>query len=109
MCIRDSAYSVRLRRGEIGLRMALGASQWDARRLVVRDGLALALLGIAIGLLGAVVATRILSAMLFGVTPLDPAAYGASVLVFLTVAILACVVPAAKAAGVPPSEVLRGE
>jgi ABC-type lipoprotein release transport system permease subunit len=103
------AYSVRLRRGEIGLRMALGASAWDARQLVLRDGLALAALGIAIGLVGAFFATRVLSAMLFGVTPLDPAAYGASVILFLIVAILACLVPAAKAAGVPPSEVLRGE
>lgn len=103
------AYSVRLRRGEIGLRMALGASVGDARWLVVRDGLTLALSGVAIGLVGAALATGVVSAMLFGVTPLDPMTYAVSVGVFLVVATLACLVPAAKAAGVPPSEVLRGE
>lgn len=103
------AYSVRLRRGEIGLRMALGASGRDARELILRDGLSLAGVGIILGLAGAVATTRVISAMLFGVTPLDVPTYGVAVVIFLAVAIGACLVPAARAAGVPPAVSLRGE
>ena len=103
------AHSVRLRRGEIGLRMALGASGRDALGLVLRDGLSLAALGIIVGLVGAATTARILAAMLFGVTPFDLPTYGAAVVIFITVAICACVVPAMRAARVPPAVALRGE
>ena len=103
------AYSVRVRRGEIGLRMALGASARQAGGLIVRDALTLAALGILVGLLGAAAAARIMSAMLFGVTPFDLPTYGAAVVIFLAVAVGACLVPAARAAAVPPAVALRAE
>ena len=103
------AYSVRLRRGEIGLRMALGASAGDARGLILRDGLALAALGVVVGLVGAAAAGRVMAAMLYGVTPFDLPTYGAAVVIFGAVAIAACLIPAARAAGVPPAVALRGE
>lgn len=103
------AYSVRTRRGEIGLRMALGASGREARRLIVRDGLSLAAVGIGIGVLGAAAAARVMASMLFGVTPFDLSTYAVSVALFVAVAIGACLVPAARAAAVPPAVALRGE
>lgn len=103
------AYSVRLRRGEIGLRMALGASGVDARGLILRDGLSLAAVGIAVGLLGAAATAQVIAAMLFGVTPLDLTTYGVAIAIFGAVAIAACLVPAARAAEVPPAVALRGE
>jgi putative ABC transport system permease protein len=103
------AYSVRVRRGEIGLRMALGASGREAGRLIVRDGLSLAAAGIVLGLVGAVAAARVMAAMLFGVTPFDVPTYASAVVIFTAVAIGACLVPAARAAAVPPAVALRGE
>jgi putative ABC transport system permease protein len=103
------AYSVRLRRGEIGLRMALGASGREARALIVRDGLSLAAVGIVLGLVGAAATARVMAAMLFEVTAFDLPTYGVAVVIFLAVAIGACLVPAARAARVPPAVALRGE
>ncbi len=103
------AYSVRLRRGEIGLRMALGASGRDALTLILRGGLSLAAVGIVVGLVGAAAAAQVMGSMLFGVTPLDLPTYAAAVVIFAGVATAACLVPAARAAGVPPAVALRGE
>lgn len=103
------AYSVRLRRGEIGLRMALGASGQEARGLIVRDGLTLAAIGIVLGLIGAAASAQVIAAMLFEVTPFDIPTYGAAVAIFVVVAIGACLVPAARASAVPPAVALRGE
>jgi predicted permease len=103
------AYSVRLRRGEIGLRMALGASAREARGLILRDGLSLAGVGIVVGLVGAAAAAQVMAAMLFEVTAFDVPTYGLAVAIFLAVAIAACLVPAARAAGVPPAVALRRE
>jgi predicted permease len=103
------AYSVRVRRGEIGLRMALGASGRDTRGLILRDGLALVALGVVIGVVGAMAAARVMAAMLFGVTPFDLPTYGFAVAIFVAVAIGACLVPAARAAAIPPAVALRGE
>ncbi len=103
------AYSVRLRRGEIGLRMALGASGRDARGLILRDGLSLAAVGIGIGVVGAILAARVMSALLFGVTPFDLPTYGAAVGIFAAVAAGACLVPAMRAASIAPAVALRGE
>lgn len=103
------AYSVRLRRGEIGLRMALGASGGDAQGLIVRDGLSLAAVGIVVGLVGAASGARVMASMLFGVTPYDVPTYVGAVVIFMAVAAAACLVPAARAAAVPPAAALRGE
>jgi predicted permease len=103
------AYSVRLRRGEIGLRIALGASAREARGLILRDGLSLAAVGIVVGLVAAAAAAQVMAAMLFEVTPFDLPTYGVAVAIFLAVAIGACLVPAARAAGVPPAVALRRE
>ena len=103
------AYSVRLRRGEIGLRAALGASSREVRGLVVRDGLMLAGVGIVAGIAAALAASRVVSTMLFGVTPYDLPTYGLAVAIFVAVAIAACLIPAARAAAVPPAVALRGD
>jgi predicted permease len=103
------AYSVRLRRGEIGLRLALGASGRDARGLIMRDGLALAAVGIVVGLAGAAAGARVMSSMLFGITPYDLPTYAGAVAIFVVVAVAASVIPAAKAAAIPPAVALRGE
>jgi ABC-type antimicrobial peptide transport system permease subunit len=75
----------------------------------VRDGLSLAAVGIVIGLVGAAAAARVMAAMLFEVTPFDLPTYGVAVVIFVAVAIGACLVPAARAARVPPGVALRGE
>jgi predicted permease len=103
------AHSVRRRRGEIGLRMALGASGRDARGLILRDGLFLAGVGIVVGLVGAVAVGRVMASMLYEVGPLDPQTYVAAVVILVAVVIAACLIPATRAAGVPPAVALRGE
>jgi putative ABC transport system permease protein len=103
------AYSVTRRRREIGVRMALGASPRDVRRLVLGEGLALTLGGLALGLAGAAAGTRLLRSLLFGVTPTDPATLATVSLLILAVAVLACLVPARRASGVDPAVALRTE
>jgi len=93
------AYSVRQRRGEIGLRMALGASGGKARGLILRDGLTLAGVGIVVRLVGAAATGRVIAAMLFGVTPFDLPTYGVAVGIFGAVAMVACLVPAVALRG----------
>jgi putative ABC transport system permease protein len=103
------AYSVTQRTHEIGIRMALGARTIDVLKLVVRNGATLALIGIAIGLGGAFAATRLITRFLFGETTTDVTTFvGVSVLI-LAVAILACYIPARRAARVDPMEALRYE
>jgi ABC-type antimicrobial peptide transport system permease subunit len=98
---------VRQRYSEIGVRMALGATASDVRRLVLGEGLRLAVTGAAIGSLGAIAAGRVLRGLLFGVQPLDPVALvGAAVLLAL-VAALACELPARRAMRLDPLVVLR--
>jgi putative ABC transport system permease protein len=101
------AAHVRQRYAEIGVRMALGATTSDVRRLVLGEGLRLAVTGAAIGTFGAIAAGRALRGLLFGVQPLDPVALvGAAVLLAL-VAALACYLPARRAAKLDPLAVLR--
>ena len=103
------AYVVTRRTGEIGIRMALGARPPDVRRMVVRDGLRVAVLGVLIGAACALAASRLIQTLLFGVTPSDPLTYGAIAAALLAVAFLASFLPARRAARVDPMTALRVE
>jgi putative ABC transport system permease protein len=87
------SYLVTQRTPEIGVRMALGAQQKDVFRLVVRQGMGLVLIGLAMGLVGALGATRLLSNLLYGIGATDPATYTAVSLLLIGVALLASVIP----------------
>ncbi len=103
------SYAVRLRAAEIGIRMALGAHTADILKLVVGQGMAVTLAGVAAGLAAAAALTRLLTGLLYGVTPTDPATF-AAVSVFLTaVALAASYFPARRAAKIDPMEALRHE
>lgn len=101
------AYAVSQRRQEIGVRMAVGARGRDVVRMVVREGMALGVTGLAIGLLAALAANRLVRALLFDVTPTDAVTYGAVSAIVLTVAALAAYVPARRASRVDPLTALR--
>ena len=103
------SYVVGQRAGEIGLRMALGAAPGDVLRLVMRHGLVLAAIGLALGLAGAVAATRLLTNMLFEVKPGDPLTYAAVSALLALVALAATYVPARRATRVDPVVALRNE
>jgi FtsX-like permease family protein len=94
---------------ELGIRLALGAQRRDVLRLVLRQGMRLAGLGICIGLAGAVAVTHLLRSLLFGVSPLDPGTFLAIPLLLLGVAWFACWLPARRAARVDPMVALRSE
>ena len=103
------AYSVTERTHEIGIRMALGAKQGDVMRMVVREGMALAAIGVAAGLGGAFVLTRFLSALLYQVKSNDPLIFTTVPLLFAAVALIASYVPARRASRVDPMIALRWE
>jgi macrolide transport system ATP-binding/permease protein len=103
------AYSVAQRTREIGIRMALGSARTAVFALVMREGLRLLAVGLAAGLVGAGLAARALSALLLGVRPLDPVTFGAVAALMTAVALLACLVPARRAARVDPIVALRYE
>jgi predicted permease len=92
---------------EIGLRVALGATRWSILGMVLRQGLALAAIGIAIGLAGAAALTRLLTSVVYGVSTLDPVTFAAVPLILALVAALASLVPARRAAAVDPVVTLR--
>jgi putative ABC transport system permease protein len=94
---------------EIGVRMALGAGRGDIARMVLGEGLGLTLVGIAIGLLGAFAATRLIVTLLFDVSPTDPVTFVAVPALLALIALFACWVPAQRAAMVPPLEAIRNE
>jgi putative ABC transport system permease protein len=103
------AYSVSRRTREIGIRMALGARVADVLRLVLREGSRLVILGLVLGLGAAFAATRVLQTFLFGISANDPLTYLGVSLLLLGVALLACWLPARRAAKVDPIEALRCE
>jgi predicted permease len=103
------SYTVEQRRREVGIRMALGAPAAAVKRMFLRRGLLLAGGGIALGLAGAASFSRLISSLLFGVTPRDPATYGATAAVLLVAAMAATYIPARRAALVDPMDTLRGE
>jgi putative ABC transport system permease protein len=98
---------VRLRTAEIGVRMALGAAPGSIFRLVVGHGIKLGIVGIAIGMVAALSLTRIMNAMLVGITATDPSTFVAMTALFLTVTAVASWIPAARAAGLDPMTALR--
>jgi putative ABC transport system permease protein len=101
------AYSVNMRRREIGVRMALGATERGTVSLIVRQGIGLVAAGIGLGLLGSLLVGRALSGMLYGLHPADPVSLGGAAAVLLTVAALACYLPARKASRIDPLLALR--
>jgi len=103
------SYFVGQRTHEIGLRIALGAHRRNVLGLVVRQGLALTLVGIVCGLAGAAGMTRFLSSLLYGVRPTDPLTFLAVSALLTGVALLACYIPALRAARVDPIVALRHE
>ena len=103
------SYSVRRRVREIGIRMALGATQSDVLRMVVSDGMKPILLGVAIGIAAALALSRMVASLIFGVRPTDPLTFAAVALLLVVVGIIATIVPAYRATRVEPVRILRDE
>jgi predicted permease len=103
------SYSVAQRTREMGIRMALGAEARAVLTLVIRQGLALVMLGIVLGVAGALATTRYLETMLFGLTPRDPVTFVTATTLFVLVALVACYVPARRATRIDPLAALRQE
>ncbi len=104
-----TAYMVSSRTREIGIRVALGAQRRDVVRMVLRQGMTLALMGVAIGLTLAAGVSRLLGSLLFGIGPTDPLAFGGSAVLFCLIGLIACYVPARRATAVDAMEALRYE
>jgi putative ABC transport system permease protein len=103
------SYSVTQRTHEIGIRLSLGAKTSDVLRLVVKEGMSLAFIGIVIGFVAAFTLTRLLASLLFSVSPTDPMVLVAVSLTLIGVALLACLLPARKATHIDPIAALRRE
>jgi len=103
------SYAVSQRRQEIGVRMALGAERRDVIRMVVRQGMTLVGIGLALGTAASLVLLSLTSSLLFEISPFDPIALGSAVLLLGAISLSACLIPAARAAGVDPMVALRHE
>jgi putative ABC transport system permease protein len=103
------AYRMNQRTHEIGVYIALGAQRRDVLRLVMKDGMKLGLLGIVLGLAGAIALTRVMVSLLFDVKPTDPATLIGVALLLAAVAMLACYIPARRALSIHPMTALRHE
>jgi putative ABC transport system permease protein len=103
------AYTVSQRRREMGVRMALGASPGQVMRLALLQGLRPVLAGVAVGIPLALVGTRLLAGMLYGVSPADPFSFGVVPLILMLVALVACYLPARRVLSIDPSEAMRAE
>jgi predicted permease len=104
-----TSYAVAQRTHEIGVRLALGAQLSDVLRLILRHGLMLTIIGAAIGMFGAYLATRAITSVLYGVSATDPLTFGVVSLLLIGVALIACYVPARRATKVEPLIALRNE
>ena len=103
------SYSVSWRTQEIGIRMALGAKRTDVLQMVVRQGMTMTLIGLALGLVGVIALSRVMVGLLYGVSPTDPLTFAGVSIVLLVVALLACLIPARRATRVDPIVALRSE
>jgi ABC-type antimicrobial peptide transport system permease subunit len=103
------SYSVNQRMHEFGLRMALGARPWDLLRQILGQGVALAVVGAAIGLVCAALLTRLLGTLLYGVSATDPMTFALVAMLALGTAAVACYIPARRAADADPMQSLRAD
>ena len=103
------SFSVNQRTTEIGVRMALGAPRSSVVRMIVRQGLKPVTIGLACGLGGALLLTRVVARLLFAVEPTDPITYAAVITLLAAVAALACLAPARRAAAIDPMQALRAD
>jgi ABC-type antimicrobial peptide transport system permease subunit len=103
------AYTVGRRRHEFGIRAALGATRSELSQLVLRQGLLVTVLGVTLGILGAFAVSRLMNQLLYGVGPADPLVFGGVTTLLAVCSLLACWLPARRAATVDPMSVLRQE
>jgi putative ABC transport system permease protein len=103
------SYLVGQRTHELGIRLAMGASRKDVLKLVLGDGMRIAVAGAVIGLASALGLTRLITKMIYGVSTMDPVTFGGVTLVLMSVALFACYVPARRAMRVDPIVILRYE
>jgi putative ABC transport system permease protein len=106
---RVMAYTFSRRIGEIGVRMALGAQRSDILKIVLGEGAVMVACGVVAGLMGSVILTRFLQTLLFEIKPTDPITFGVLTTLLVSVALLACLIPARRATRVDPLMALRHE